>query len=122
MDALRARQADIWLPKNVLSPLGRLLRGADTHYKDIDVSILNLTAARVRELRGIIDASRPGKDGANLRLSFLDMIELTQISTYAESFLADLGDTGLEQNDAVALTVTLDRIRERTFPKDETSV
>lgn len=118
MEELRARQADVWLPTDIFDPLCRLVRGAGSHYKNIDVSILDLTAKRLAELRGLLDAAKPVKDGVSLHLSSLDMMELRQVSGYAERFLLDYGDTGLTQNDVIALTAKLDKCRKSAFPDD----
>jgi hypothetical protein len=117
MDALRARQADVWLPTDVFDKIRSLTRGAGAHYHHVDPSILNIPENRVKELQAALEAAKPVKDGVTAHLSYLDMIELEQVSRYAERFLDDYGDTGVKLKELAPLTAKLEQYRKAAFPE-----
>jgi hypothetical protein len=117
MDALRAKQADVWLPTDVFDKIRSLTNGAAAHYNHVDPSILNVTDRRVKELKETLDAAKPVKDGVSAHFSYLDMMELEQVARYAERFLDDYGDTGVKQKELAPLTSKLEQYRKAAFPE-----
>jgi hypothetical protein len=115
MKALRERQADVWLPAHVFNRLRDFVRGADQNYKQVDASILLLPEKRVKELRALLDGAPAQKDGATIHMSYLDMIELEQVSRYAESFPEDYSGN-MKPKDIMAFTEKLGEYRKAAFP------
>jgi hypothetical protein len=115
---LDARKADVWLPGDVLVNIKTLVSGAQQNYDEVDPSILLITPERIGRLSKILATAKNPSAGATLELSELDLIELRQLSYYAEQFHADFGtpeQLGMAVKDIPALTEKLRKYLETSF-------